>query len=156
MRARSSGVIAFSTLFAAACGGPTAPEEALYPIVEGIYNVETVLVSSTCRLEARDGARVYVFFQEGRTVQFRPPSFPEPGRVELRDLGIQGELERDGAFVLRGTYVLEGSGNSDDLIVGFVMEGRFDGNRLEGVERHLASFPGGSCEVVFSFAGEEV
>ena len=158
LRVSAAHVTGVSAAFlAAGCGSATAPDEARFPVVEGIYNVETVLVSNTCRFDAEDGGRVYVFIQHaGGRVEFRPPAFDGSGRVELRDLGIAGDLETDGRFRVDGTYVLRGSAGAADLVVGFTMQGRFDGNHLEGTERHLASFPGGSCEASFSFEGEEV
>jgi hypothetical protein len=146
-----------SLLLAAGCGDSTAPEEARFPIVEGIYNVETSIVSNNCgRFDVVDGLRVYVFFQHGGTIEFRPPSFDESGHVELRDLGIQGRLQPDGEFEMTGTYTLSEDNTGPGPIVGFTMTGRFTGDHLEGTERHIPTFPGGSCEVTFSVVGEEV
>ncbi|MBA2564487.1 MAG: hypothetical protein H0V09_03570 [Gemmatimonadetes bacterium] len=152
---RRVGVLGVAGLLAA-CGDTTAPDEARFPVVEGVYGVETLVVANTCRFGAEDGARVYVFFQEnGGEVEFRPPAFNGSGRVVLRDLGIRGQLEPDGRFEMVGTYTIDG-GTGDDLVVGFTMNGRFDGDHVAGTERHLAAFPGGSCEATFSFEGDEV
>ncbi|MFN2432572.1 MAG: hypothetical protein ABR599_07120 [Gemmatimonadota bacterium] len=157
MRGYGGGLAALAAVLAAACGDDAVPLEARYPIVEGIYSVQTQTLASTCRLPTSDGPRIYVFFQDGSVVQFRPPSFQGGGRVELLDLGIQGELETDGDFLLQGTYTIAGADStSPGLIVDFSMEGRFEGDHLAGSERHLASFPGGSCEVTFAFVGQEI
>jgi hypothetical protein len=145
-------------LLAAGCGDGTAPEEARFPIVEGLYNIETSVVRSTCRgFTILAGSRIYVFFQDGGRVEFRPPTFDGHGRVELLDLGIQGDLQPDGEFEMRGTYKLSDvSGLDDDTLIGFIMTGRFTDNHVEGEEHHLPSFPNGSCEVTFAFEGDEV
>lgn len=155
MRGIGVCLIAATALGTAACGNGTAPEEARYPIVEGLYNVDTQLLTNTCHFGAQDGGRVYVFFQErGGIVQFRPPRFDGTGQVDLLDFGIQGQLEPSGEFLLQGTYTIGGPGNP--LIVAFSMEGVFDEDSLHATERHLASFPGGTCEVTFSLEGLEI
>lgn len=155
--ARSTGLReVLALLLAVGCGYGTAPEEARFPIVEGIYNVETTLVGSTCRgFNILDGSRIYIFVQNGGTVEFRPPLFDQ-GRVTLEDLGIRGDLEPDGEFEISGTYTLTPNGSGPGPLVGFRMTGRFEGDHVEGVEHHLPSFPGGSCDVTFSFEGDEV
>ncbi len=142
---------------AAGCGDSTAPDEARFPIVEGIYNVETRTVSNTCPLiRAVDGARIYVFFQNpGGELQFRPPEFGPDGAL-LLDLGIEGRVEPDGDFALNGSYLLKTDAADPGLVVGFSMQGRFTDAGFEGIERQLPAFPGRSCEVVFSLRGEEV
>jgi hypothetical protein len=146
-----------SLLVAAGCGEGTAPDEARWPIVEGIYNVQTSAVGSSCRgFNILDGSRIYVFFQDGGVVQFRPPTFDGRGRVSLLDLGIQGDLEPNGEFEMTGTYTLGDVIGAPGPIIGFSMSGRFTGGHVEGVERHVPSFPGGSCEVTFAFSGDEV
>ncbi len=123
--------------------------------MEGIYNVETRTVSNSCmRIGALDGARIYVFFQEpGGELALRPPRFSASG-VTLRDVGVEGHVEPDGDFLLSGAYPIWVEGQR--VIVGYTLEGRFDGTHLDAVERQLAAFPGTSCEVVFSVAGDEV
>jgi hypothetical protein len=156
--ARSAGGLgALSLLLAAGCGDSTAPDEARFPIVEGIYNIETRVVASTCQgFNLLDGSRIYIFFQNGGTVEFRPPTFDGHGQVTLLDLGIHGDLEPDGEFEMSGTYTLTQNGSDPGPIVGFEMTGRFEGDHVEGEEHHIPSFPGGSCEVTFSFEGDEV
>lgn len=153
------GVVSLA-LAASGCGDATAPEEARFPIVEGLYGVETLVVSNSCRgFTVVDGGRLYVFFQHrGGRLEFRPPSFTGTGEVDLLDIGIEGSLEPDGDFEMSGAYTIPGagSGSGDDVVVGFSMQGRFEGSHVEGEEHHLASFPGGSCEVVFRFSGEEI
>ena len=156
MKGSAGGLGVVSLLLAAGCGDATAPEEARFPIVEGIYNVETSLVSSSCsRFDVVDGSRVYVFFQDGGTIEFHPPTLDAEGRVRLRDLGIEGELKPSGEFQMTGTYSLE-DGAGGALLVGFTMTGRFTGNHLAGVEHHVPTFGSRSCEVTFSLLGDEV
>ena len=158
MTRSAGGIGALSLLLTVGCGNGTAPDEARFPIVEGLYNIETTFEASTCRgFTILDGSRIYVFFQDGGTVEFRPPTFDGQGKVELLDLGIRGDLQPDGEFEMRGTYKLSDvSGIDDDTLVGFFMTGRFTGDHVEGEEHHLPSFPNGSCEVTFRFEGDEV
>lgn len=146
-------------LLSAACGDATAPNSARFPIVEGIYNVDTRTLANSCsQLNVADGQRVYIFFQdfETGTIEFRPPAFAAEG-VDFSDLGIQGGLQTNGEFEMTGSYLLTRSGSGTSIVVGFSMIGRFTGNHLEGTEQHLASFAGGgSCEVTFALEGEEV
>jgi hypothetical protein len=157
MTRSAGGIGALSLLLAAGCGSGTAPEEARFPVVEGLYNIETTLETSTCRgFTILDGSRIYVFFQDGGTIEFRPPTFDGQGKVELLDLGIRGPLKPDGEFEMSGTYTLTETMSGPGPIVGFSMSGRFVGDHVEGEEHHIPSFPGGSCEVTFRFEGDEV
>jgi hypothetical protein len=65
-------------------------------------------------------------------------------------------LEPDGEFEMSGTYTLTPNGSDPGPLVGFRITGRFEGDHVEGVEHHIPSFPGGSCDVTFSFLGDEV
>lgn len=139
----------------AGCSDSMALEEARFPIVEGIYNVETRTVSNSCsRLGALDGSRIYVFFQEpGGELELRPPRF-RPEGVVLSDVGIEGHIQPDGDFTITGAYPIRVEGQR--AVVGYTLEGRFEGDHLEAEERQLAAFLGTSCEIVFSVVGEEV
>jgi hypothetical protein len=141
----------------AGCGDATAPEEARFPVVEGIYSVETTVITNSCQaVNVIAGDQVFVFFQDGGMIEFRPPAFDEEGELVFLDLGIQGALRPDGRFAISGAYTLTPSLTGPGIVVGFTMEGRFTGNRIEGLERQLATFGAGSCEVTFAFEGEEV
>ena len=160
MRGCAGGVTAAAaaaTLLAGGCSDGTAPEEARFPIVEGIYNVETTILRNSCGgVNVVAGSQIFVFFQDGGRLEFRPPSFNGLGRVEFLDLGIAGDVRPDGSFRISGSYTMTPSFTGPGVVVGFEMEGRFDGDRLEGVQRQIPAFAAGSCEVTFGFTGEEV
>lgn len=152
MRSPAAALVGLGAVIVAACNDAVAPE-ARVPIVDGIYNVDTQILSNSCAgILVLDGSAIFAFTQNGRTIEFRPPAFDEQGKPTLLDLGITGEVDSDGRFSVSGTYRLAGN-----TIVAFTMEGRFDDNSVEGVQHQVASFSGGSfCEVTFSFQGVEV
>jgi hypothetical protein len=155
MRAFAAGFAAAAGLTLAGCDDTTSPD-ARFPFVEGIYDVRTTIVQNSCRqFSVRAGDQIFVFIQDGRRIEFTPPGLNEDGEVVLLELGIVGEVDPDGTFEVQGAYTLSPGGVGSGIVVQVTMEGRFDGALLEGTQHQLAAFPGGSCEVTFSFAGAE-
>jgi hypothetical protein len=155
MRARAAGIAAVAGLGLAGCDDTTSPD-ARFPFVEGIYDVRTTIVQNSCRQFAvRAGDQIFVFIQDGRTIEFTPPGLNDDGEVVLLDLGIVGQVDPDGTFEVQGAYTINQGGVGAGIVVQVTMQGRFDGQLIEGTQHQLAAFPGGSCEVTFSFAGAE-